>query len=159
MAGLNYAALPITGGQLKGLLTLASSPPGGYSLKFEGVDTGFNSVSSSVTFDCVVDGTVRCRYLQTGIRVISSVQLSSSQGTVGDVQLTRESAGRLRVLAPNGANFNGPLAPGAYLLSTLPSAAAFTGYLINVTDATGGAKICVSDGSNWNLLNTTTPVS
>ncbi len=51
-----------------------------------------------------------------------------------------------------------PLKFGSYTLSTLPSAAAYNGYLIDVTDATGGAKTCRSNGSNWQILNTTTTV-
>ncbi len=53
----------------------------------------------------------------------------------------------------------GPLRPGQYTLASLPSASAFSGYEIDVTDASGGAKRCRSDGSNWKILNTTTTVS
>lgn len=44
-------------------------------------------------------------------------------------------------------------------LATLPSASTYSGYCIDVTDATGGAKVCRSDGTNWKILNTTTTVS
>ena len=54
---------------------------------------------------------------------------------------------------------SGPVRPGQYTLSSLPSASAFTGYEIDVTDAAGGAKRCRSDGTNWKILNTTTTVS
>lgn len=57
------------------------------------------------------------------------------------------------------ATVSGPLRPGQYTLASLPSASAFTGYEIDVTDASGGAKRCRSDGTNWKILNTTTTVS
>lgn len=53
----------------------------------------------------------------------------------------------------------GPVRVGQYTLASLPSASAFTGYEIDVTDASGGAKRCRSDGTNWKIINTTTTVS
>lgn len=52
-----------------------------------------------------------------------------------------------------------PLRLASYTLSTLPSAAALDGHLIEVSNATGGAKVCRSNGSAWQLLNTATTVS
>lgn len=57
------------------------------------------------------------------------------------------------------ATFSAPLRPAQYTMASLPSASAFTGYEIDVTDAAGGAKRCRSDGSAWKILNTTTTVS
>ncbi|WP_434774703.1 hypothetical protein [Pseudomonas oryzihabitans] len=57
------------------------------------------------------------------------------------------------------ASSSGPFRPGQFTLASLPSASAFTGYEIDVTDAAGGAKRCRSDGTNWKILNTTTTVS
>ena len=54
---------------------------------------------------------------------------------------------------------SGPIRTGQYTLASLPSASAWTGYEIDVTDAAGGAKRCRSDGTNWKILNTTTTVS
>lgn len=54
---------------------------------------------------------------------------------------------------------NGPLRPAQYTLTTLPSASAYTGYEIDVTNATGGSKRCRSNGTAWQILNTTTTVS
>lgn len=54
---------------------------------------------------------------------------------------------------------SGPVCHGQYTLSTLPSAAVFSGALIDVTNATGGPKTCRSDGTNWKILNTNTTVS
>lgn len=55
--------------------------------------------------------------------------------------------------------FSLPLRPAQYTLATLPSAATYNGYLIVVTDATGGAKVCRSNGTVWQIINTTTTVS
>lgn len=55
--------------------------------------------------------------------------------------------------------FTGPVKVGQYTLATLPSAAIYSGYDIDVTDATGGPKRCRSNGSVWQILNTTTTVS
>lgn len=53
---------------------------------------------------------------------------------------------------------SGPLRPAPYTLATLPSAPASSGGLITVENATGGAKVCRSNGSVWQILNTTTTV-
>lgn len=56
----------------------------------------------------------------------------------------------------------GPVKVGQYTLATLPSASAFNGYEIDVTNATvapAGPKRCRSNGTNWLILNTNTPVS
>lgn len=46
-----------------------------------------------------------------------------------------------------------------YTLSTLPSASVYNGYEIDVSNAAGGAKRCRSNGTVWQILNTTTQVS
>lgn len=74
----------------------------------------------------------------------------STNGTVG--------AQWADVLSVKGT-FSGPVKPGQFTLATLPSAAAFNGYEIDVTDATGGSKRCRSNGTVWQILNTTTTVS
>jgi hypothetical protein len=52
-----------------------------------------------------------------------------------------------------------PTLLGQFTLATLPSASAYSGHLIDVTNATGGVKTCRSNGTNWLILNTTTIVS
>lgn len=52
-----------------------------------------------------------------------------------------------------------PLKLAQFSLTTLPSVVSFVGHLIEVSNATGGAKICRSNGSVWQILNTTTTVS
>lgn len=75
-----------------------------------------------------------------------------------DAQL--DTVARLQVV---GAGvMTGPVKVGQYTLATLPSAAAFNGYEIDVTNATAspaGPKRCRSNGTNWLILNTNTPVS
>lgn len=74
------------------------------------------------------------------------------------VDLGTASARPANVYGVNG-DFSGPVKVGQYTLSTLPGAAAFTNALILVTNATGGAKWCMSNGTIWQILNTTTTVS
>lgn len=57
------------------------------------------------------------------------------------------------------ALFSGPVRIGQYTIATMPAASAWTGYNINVTDASGGSKWCQSNGTTWNILNTNTPVA
>ncbi len=52
-----------------------------------------------------------------------------------------------------------PFQPPQYTLTTLPSASLYSGYEIDVTNATGGSKRCRSNGTVWQILNTTTTVS
>lgn len=37
----------------------------------------------------------------------------------------------------------------AYTVSTVPAAASYTGYVIYVSNETGGAVLAFSDGTNW----------
>jgi hypothetical protein len=63
-------------------------------------------------------------------------------------------------LLVNGAvKANGPVIPGQYTLTTLPSAATYNGYTIDVTNAAGGPKQCRSNGTNWLITNTANIVS
>ena len=55
--------------------------------------------------------------------------------------------------------FTGPLKLGHFTLATLPNVATYNGSIITVTDATGGAKVCRSNGFFWQILNTSTTVS
>lgn len=58
-----------------------------------------------------------------------------------------------------GGAFGGPAAPASYTLTTLPSAATYSGYLIRVSNATGGPALCMSDGTNWINIRTGSAVS
>ena len=55
--------------------------------------------------------------------------------------------------------YTGAVQCGQFTLATLPNAVTFSGYEIDVTDATGGSKRCRSNGTVWQILNTTTTVS
>lgn len=80
-----------------------------------------------------------------------------SDGNVLIGTQTNDATNQLQVAGP--AKCGGPFKHGQYTLATLPSAAVYSGALIDVTDATGGPKTCRSDGTNWKILNTTTTVS
>jgi len=80
------------------------------------------------------------------------------------INLAAWSPWRQQVFA-SGADFTGavtfaaPLKLGQYTLTTLPSAATYSGYTIDVTNATGGVKQCRSNGANWIVVNTTNVVN
>lgn len=71
----------------------------------------------------------------------------------------RELVGTDAPLFTGSAQCSGPIRPGQFTLATLPSASTYSGYEIDVTNATGGSKRCRSDSTNWQILNTTTTVS
>jgi len=83
------------------------------------------------------------RYSDAGVYIDQPFRIERA---TGETRLTR-------------ASTSGPFRPGQFTLASLPSASAFTGYEIDVTDAAGGAKRCRSDGTNWKIINTTTTVS
>lgn len=58
-----------------------------------------------------------------------------------------------------GGAFAGPVAVSAYTKATLPSAATYNGYLVRVSDATGGTALCMSNGTNWIDIHTGSPVA
>lgn len=47
----------------------------------------------------------------------------------------------------------GPVKPGTYTVGTVPAAASYTGAIIWVSDASGGAKPAISDGTNWKVIS------
>lgn len=53
---------------------------------------------------------------------------------------------------------SGAIQPAVYTLATLPSASSLNEYIITVSNATGGQKVCQSNGTNWLILNTSTTV-
>jgi len=89
------------------------------------------------------------RYSDAGSGLSTPVAISRSTGRV-----------TLSLVTVNGeAVLSGPVSLGSYTLTTLPSASTYSGYYITVTNATGGAKLCYSNGTNWLIANTTTIVS
>lgn len=62
-------------------------------------------------------------------------------------------------LLVSGPLDNRPSKYGQYLVSTLPDPADWIYSTVVVTNAAGGAKLCMSNGVNWNLINTSTPVT
>jgi hypothetical protein len=87
----------------------------------------------------------------------SEVLLSAGGGKVAVAATAVD--GTATLLVGGAARINGPVLPGQYTLTTLPSASAYNGYEIDVTNATGGSKRCRSNGTVWQILNTTTTVS
>lgn len=77
--------------------------------------------------------------------------------TTRSVALQIDDAGRISM--PNGFYAALPSRWAQYTLTTLPSASLYNGYFIDVTNATGGAKTCRSNGTVWQIINTTTTVS
>lgn len=73
------------------------------------------------------------------------------------VALAIDNAGQISM--PSGFYAAGPGRLAPFTLTTLPNPAAWTNFLIIVTNATGGSKVCWSNGTNWCLLNTNTTVS
>ena len=87
-----------------------------------------------------------------------SIRMVNTSGTGILASLGTSGARIPNVYGVNG-NFSGPVNIGAYTLTTLPSASAYPNALILVTNASGVAKWCMSNGIVWQIINTTTTVS
>jgi hypothetical protein len=87
-------------------------------------------------------------------------QDNSSYGSVPLVISRATGRTTIAALAVSGdATVTAPFRVGQFTLTTLPSASAYSGYEIDVTNANGGSKRCRSNGTVWQILNTTTTVS
>lgn len=58
-----------------------------------------------------------------------------------------------------GITSAGPVVVGTFTLATLPAANTYARGIIWVSDATGGAKPCLSDGTNWKIITLGSTVS
>lgn len=58
-----------------------------------------------------------------------------------------------------GINSAGPVVVGTFTVATLPSASTYARGIIWVSDASGGAKPCISDGTNWKIITLGSTVS
>lgn len=56
-------------------------------------------------------------------------------------------------VAKAGDTMTGPLVLPTYLKAALPSASTYARSLIYVSDLTGGAEFCYSDGTNWRRVS------
>lgn len=56
-------------------------------------------------------------------------------------------------VAKSGDTMTGPLIMPTYLKATLPSAATYARSMIYVSDLTGGAEFCYSDGTSWRRIS------
>lgn len=91
--------------------------------------------------------------------VTSKIALQVDANAGSSLFGTASDNGRDIVQASGSISATGPLKLGQYTLTTLPSAATYNGYLIDVSNATGGPKTCRSNGSVWQILNTTNTVN
>lgn len=71
--------------------------------------------------------------------------LSSALTGLSDVAGTK--------VAKAGDTMTGPLVMPIYLKAALPSVAAYARSMVYVSDLTGGAEFCYSDGTNWRRLS------
>lgn len=97
------------------------------------------------------------------VRASAHLILTADEGVVrpafdGTQQLGADNFRWARIATKEVA-CSGPVSFGQYTLSTLPSASAYSGYYITVTDAAGCPKLCRSNGSAWQIANTTSTVS
>lgn len=56
-------------------------------------------------------------------------------------------------VAKAGDTMTGPLIMPTYLKADLPPASTYAGSMVYVSDLTGGAEFCYSDGTNWRRLS------
>lgn len=129
-----------TSGLVKGLLIQDTGPNGA------GIQLAGNGSANTSKFIRASGG---------NFQIVNSAY-SSVIFTVTDAGAVN-TAGALSVAGQT--TFSLPNKVAQYTLATLPSASAYSGFEIDVTDATGGAKRCRSNGANWIILNTTTTVS
>jgi hypothetical protein len=99
----------------------------------------------------------------TGAGTVSSKTAIAVDPNAGNSLFGSTADNGVDIVQANGSmSSTGPHKVGQYTLTTLPSAAAYNGYEIDVTNATvaaAGPKRCRSNGTSWLVLNTNTPVS
>jgi len=94
----------------------------------------------------------------TGLDANPQAQMTvRAEGRVLIGTTTDNGADRLQVAGSLCAT--GPSRFGQYTLSTLPSASAYNGYIIAVSNAAGGPALCLSNGSSWINIRTNAPVN
>ncbi|EHK72287.1 phage tail fiber protein [Pseudomonas psychrotolerans L19] len=122
-----------------------------------------NGTASTPYFDVVSGGNnigYDFRTIWKGGSPSNTTSGTGQMSLLGVVAIGTESQNNSDRLTVSGSlSASGPVRVGQYTLASLPSASAFSGYEIDVTDAAGGAKRCRSDGTNWKIINTTTTVS
>lgn len=131
-----------------GSKTIANTP---YIDLFTGRGTRAGRITATGGSTTDGDGTLALQFAQiTTAEMVPNIDATRRLGTAA-LQW-------MEVRAVRGV-FTGPVRVGQYTLATLPSAASFNTYEIDVTDAAGGPKRCRSNGTNWLILNTSTVVS
>ena len=131
-----------------GSKTVANTP---YLDFFTGRSTRAGRITATGGSTADGDGTLAIQFAQ--VTMAEAVPNADATRSLGKASLQW-----MEVRAVRGV-FTGPVRVGQYTLATLPSAASFNTYEIDVTDASGGPKRCRSNGTNWLILNTSTVVS
>jgi len=136
------------------------------SFLFAARNNANNGSGNNGSIDAYVSGTVTDAYTPLTFRFLVATSANSSRSTalsvfpsarIGIKSNVDNGVDDLQV--PGSVGVGGPVKVGQYTLTTLPSASAYSGYEIDVTNATGGSKRCRSNGTVWQILNTTTTVS
>jgi hypothetical protein len=122
------------------------------SFSFQSLDSGGNLYPN-----VVLEAFARADQTPTNRGSLFQFATVKSGESTRTVALQIDDGGKISM--PNGFYAGMPSRLAPYTLSTLPTASGWTNFLIIVTNATGGPKVCYSNGTNWLILNTTTPVS
>ncbi|MQY48203.1 hypothetical protein GAO09_19395 [Rhizobiales bacterium RZME27] len=86
-----------------------------------------------------------------GDKVWAAVSINDVTGLSSSLSgLSTTAAGKV---AKSGDTMTGPLIQPAYAKASLPNVATFARSMVYVTDLTGGAEFCYSDGSNWRRMS------
>jgi len=113
-----------------------------------------------------VDGTPILRFNSTDIlRVANSFSALQLNGALilgavlnnFDVYIQR--SGTTLQLVGGKTTVSGPISIGSYTILTLPDAATYAGYYIDVSDAAAGAGLARSNGSAWKIPNTNVTIT
>lgn len=151
--GINPDADPATG-----IYAVVSTNPGVYPTWFSGGGTlivGRRNITAYRAIEIIIGEAVGRIAVRTKFTASWGAWVDVTRGGV-DSTLTSLTAltsitSALTLALPNRV--------AQYTLATLPSAATYNAHEIDVTNATGGPKRCRSNGTVWQILNTTTTVS
>lgn len=151
-----------SGGQFAGAVGIGAAAT--YSLDVQRADASIRIAPSTTTNNALLRLTNSGNAfvgLDSSAGALSGVAYSLNLFRSGSfpVILSTNDTERMRIEASGGIVESQPHRFAQFTLSTLPSASAFNGYFIDVTNAAGGPKLCRSNGTVWQLVNTTTTVS
>lgn len=151
--GINPDADPATG-----IYAVVSTNPGVYPAWFSGGGTlivGRRNIGTYRAIEIIIGEATGRMAVRTKFTASWAAWVDITRGGV-DATITSLTA---LTSITSAVAFSLPNRVAQYTLATLPSAATYNGYEIDVTNATGGPKRCRSNGTVWQILNTTTTVS